>query len=446
MIKKPRLVQLCVLLFVVAAVGLWAQDTVLQGIDRPLRSQDDYPHSSLLIPHSSFPTPSPIITEEALSQPLTEQYIRRYTSPSGIQWLNAVINNGSVYFEYIKEEIARRNLPPELAYLPFVESGFIGTARSRSGAVGIWQFMLNSVPSGMRINEMIDERRDFRKSTIAALNKFEENYRALGDWPLALAAYNAGLGGITRAVQRARTSDYWVICERKEIKTETIHYVPKLVAIAHILANSRKYGVDYWPQTVEWTTIRPVRQASLDVIAAETGTDRNLLYRLNHELLYGITPPDRDYELKVPLSQASMIAAILEREDIKLLLYYRYQVKYGDTLSALSRHYGVSLNLIEQHNPGILNRYLRIGETVIIPAFRETTPYDSGTGSPAPSLSPQATAGIPFTGTHVVERGDTLWSLAIRYRVDPQVLAAQNNMAFNDILSIGKVLKVPIIE
>ena len=429
-----------------AAIGLRAQD-VPQKINRPLRavrSTSPIPaasdHRSTVLQSSH----SLLLIPENLEQPLTRHYIERYTSPTGILWLNTVINNGSIYFPFIRDEITKRNLPPELVYLPFIESGFIGTARSSSGAVGLWQFMLNSIPPGMKVNELLDERRDFRKSTVAALQKLEENFRSLGDWSLALAAYNAGLGGVNRAVQRAGVRDYWVLCTKRELRTETIHYVPKLLAVSYILSRPREFGIDYWPQTIEWTVVKPARQASLDLIASETGTDRNLLHRLNQELLHGITPADSDYELKVPLAQAPMISRILEREDIKLLLYYRYQVKYGDTLSELSRHYGVSLNLIEQHNPGILRRYLKIGETIIIPAFRETMPYIGGT-TPAASSSP-ATAGRSFEGSHVVVRGDTLWSLAIRYGVDPQTLAVQNNMTLNQILSIGKILKVPIME
>ena len=437
-------------MFAGAVGGLWAQDaaspTVIQGAERPLRSQAPASHSPLPTPHSPTTPHSPLLTADALSQPLTVYYIGRYTNPSGIRWLNSVIENGDIYLPYIKSEIARRNLPPELAYLPFIESGYVGTARSRSGAVGLWQFMMNSIPAGMKVNDMVDERRDFRKATVAALNKLEDNYRALGNWPLALAAYNAGLGAVSRAVQQGRTSDYWVLCDRKGLRTETIHYVPKLLAVAHILSRPREFGVNYWPETVEWTTIKPARQASLDILATETGADRNLLRRLNHELLHGITPQDKDYELKLPISHAQAIASVLEREDVRLLLYYQYQIRYGDTLYALAQHYGVSLDLIERHNPGILRRYLQIGETIVIPAYRETAPYSGGTSPAVPPAAAARPVANPFEGTHVVEQGDTLWSLAIRYRVDPQVLAAQNNMRFNDILSIGKVLKVPIME
>jgi membrane-bound lytic murein transglycosylase D len=427
---------------------LWAQavsgNDVPPALDgRPLRTQRADTPSPLSLPHSPLPTPHSLLTAEALNQPLTRYYIERYASSGGITWINSIIANGGVYLPFVKEEIAKRGLPPELAYLPFIESGYLGTARSKSGATGLWQFMMNSIaPYNIKVNELIDERRDFRKSTVAALLKLAENHRTLGNWPLALAAYNAGLGAVSRAVKKANTSDYWLLCDKKEFKNETIHYVPKFLAVAYILSHPRQFGVNYWPETVEWTTVKPGKQVSLDVIARETGLDRSLLYRLNTELLYGITPMDANYELKIPLAQTEALAALLERDDTGLLRYYRYQIQYGDTLSALSRHYSVSVDMIEQYNPGIKSRYLKIGEIVIIPAFREIGPYMGsarGTG-----VSAQQSGA--FTGTHLVAKGDTLWSLAIRYQVDPQVLAEENGMDLNQILSIGKALKVPIIE
>jgi len=403
------------------------------------------PTSSPTLPlNTQHPT---LLTTESLGQPLTVFYIEKYSSVGGIAWINSIIKNGSIYLPYVRDEIVQRGLPPELAYLPFIESGYLGTARSKSGAMGLWQFMMNSIaPFSIKVNDLIDERRDFRKSTAAALQKLTENHRTLGNWPLALAAYNAGLGAVNRAVKKTSTNDYWTLCNKKEFKQETIHYVPKFLAVSYILSRPRQFGIDYWPETVEWITIKPGKQVSLDIIARETGIDRNLLHRLNPELLYGITPADKNYELKIPPAQAQTVASLLERDDIILLRYYRYQIQYGDTLSALSRHYSVSIDMIEQYNPGIAHRYLKIGEVVIIPAFKDIAPYTGASYTGTAGVSAQGQGNGDFKGTHMVSKGDTLWSLAIRYHVDPQVLAGENNMELNQILSIGKVLKVPIIE
>jgi len=434
----------CVLMLVISSSFLLAQTA--DNNTRPLRTQRADTSPPLALLHSPLPTPySLLLTPEALNQPLTKYYIERYSSRGGIEWINSIINNGSIYLPFVKEEIAKRGLPPELAYLPFIESGYLGTARSKSGAMGLWQFMMNSIaPFNIKVNDFIDERRDFRKSTAAALQKLAENYHALDDWPLALAAYNAGLGAVSRTAKGANTKDYWLLCEKKLLKQETIHYVPKFLAVSYILTRPRQFGVNYWPETTEWTTIKPGKQVSLDIIARETGIDRSLLYRLNTELLHGITPMDANYELKIPPAHTETVVALLEKDDTGLLRYYRYQIRYGDTLSALSRHYGVSVDMIDQYNPGIKSRYLKIGETVLIPAFKETGPYTGVASAPAQggALTRQ---GAAFGGTHLVAKGDTLWSLAIRYQVDPQVLAQENGMDLNQILSIGKVLKVPII-
>ena len=407
--------------------------TTVQGSTRPLRSMksDFLPPSnpSLLIPNSS------LLSAEALKQPLVVYYIDRYSNPSGIRWLNAIINNSRIYMPFIKSEIAKRNLPPELAYIPFIESEFIGNARSRSGAVGYWQFMMNSIyPFDIKVNNIIDERKDFRKSTVAALLKFIDNYNAFNDWPMALAAYNAGLGGVRRIAQQAKSNDYWVLSEKKLLKNETIHYVPKLLAVSYIMERPRQFGLDYWPEAVEWTSIKLPRQISLDLLAAETGTDRNLLGLLNMELLQGLSPNDKNYELKVPAAQAEIIIEKLEDKDVVLLQYYRHEIRQGDTVYSISRHYGITQDLIEQHNPGILRRYLKIGEVIRIPALNEISPMQTAQDSRA------------FNGSHVVKEGETLWALGRLYNVDIARLAAENNMQINQILSVGKILKVPIIE
>jgi len=376
-----------------------------------------------------------ILTSSALEQSLTRHYIDLYSSPSGIANLNAVLERGSIYLPFIREEIRRRNLPPELAYLPIVESNFLITARSSSGAVGLWQFMLNSIsPFDIRVTELIDERRDFVKSTIGALAKLEDNYRTLGNWHLALAAYNSGLGEVTRLVQRTGIRDYWELSRRNEFRQETLHYVPKLTAVAFILSQPERYGIIPQDQ-FEWTSVPLRRQVSLDILAEEAGIDRDLLRNLNAQLLHGISPAG-SFSLKVPLAHLESVTNVLERDDINLIRYYYHVVRSGDTLWSLSRHYGVSLNLIEQHNPGISNRYLKIGETITFPAFADAAP------APAPSR-PAVTA--VFNGTHVVARGETLWSLGRRYGVDPQALAEANGMLLDQILHIGRTLKVPII-
>ncbi|MDR0442360.1 MAG: transglycosylase SLT domain-containing protein, partial [Treponema sp.] len=360
-------------LFLITGFMAWAQSDP----GRPLRTVQLHSvqqESPLPTANHQQPANYQLLTASALEQALTQQYIAQYTSPSGIAWLNATLVRGSLYLPFIKKEIAARKLPPELAYLPIIESGFVSTARSRSGAVGLWQFMLNSIsPFNIKVNDYMDERRDFQKSTWGALQKLNDNYKTLGDWPLALAAYNAGLGAVTRTVQRTKVNNYWELCKRKELRPETINYVPKLLAVAYVLSQPRRFGIE-WPEAFEWIAIPLERQVSLEILAAEADVSPELLKALNSELLQGISPVDKNYRLKVPAAQLAQINVVLDREDLKLIYYHRHVIKHGDTLWALSRHYGVHLDTITQHNPDINSSLLKIGDTVIIPASGQIQP------------------------------------------------------------------------
>jgi membrane-bound lytic murein transglycosylase D len=430
-----------ILILLFCSINLtWAQTEE----SRPMRGKIPDP-SLLSLPILSArsssvfaPVANSLITDTALKQPLTQSYIEQYSSPFGIATLNVVLDRGSIYLPFIKAEVARRNMPPELAYLPVIESGFVITARSKSGAVGLWQFMQNSIsPYNIRVTDIVDERRDFEKSTRAALQKLDENYRTLGSWELALAAYNSGLGAINRIVQRTGRRDYWELAKRGDLRQETLHFVPKLIAANYIISQPRKYGINVWHEKIEWTAIPLKRQISIDILADETGVPKEILRGLNAELIHGISPADSGYRLKVPAAYLEKIKSVLESDDFKLLDYHYHIVRYGDTLWSMSRSYGTSVSIIEQHNPGISSRYLKIGETVVIPAFG---------GAPPMVQTVTVTAPSNFTDTYVVQKGETFWSLGRKYGVDPQVLAEANGLKISDILHEGRTIRVPIIN
>ncbi|GHT78992.1 lytic transglycosylase [Spirochaetia bacterium] len=377
---------------------------------------------------------------DGFEQPLTRRYITQYSTGGGLQWLQQVMRRASPYLPFIKGEIEKRKLPPELLYLPVIESSYLSTAVSKSGAMGLWQFMKNSIGGyDIKINDWADERMDFWKSTEGALRKLEDNYKALGDWPLALAAYNAGLGGIQRIVQQSGAKDYWVLSEKKLLRTESIHYVPKLLAVTYILSNPRFFGLELdWSEDPQWQRIRIEKQVDLELLAAEAGIGAAGLKEANRELYFGVTPPS-SYYLKVRGDEAAVVADALSRTGVSLIRYYYHTVKYGDTLSALAQHYGVSVDQIGSANPGVQARYLQIGQRLRIPAFRDSLPETA-------ARTAGASDTLTFTGNHLVKRGETLWSIALAYGVDPEALAAANGMALNDTLREGRSLKTPIRE
>jgi membrane-bound lytic murein transglycosylase D len=349
------------------------------------------------------------------------------------------MDRGGPYIAFIRKEIEERKLPPELIYLPVIESQYLPNALSRSGASGLWQFMKNSIgPFDMKVNDWMDERRDFWKSTQGALRKLEDNYNTLGDWALALAAYNAGLGALSRTMRSSGLRDFWLLSEKKLLKPETIHYVPKLLAVAHILSNPRRFGVaPQWPRDPQWVRVAADRSADLNILAAEAGVEAETLKNANRELSFNVTPPGGNYYLKVPAADADKVAAVLARKDVQLIKYYFHTISSGDTLLALALHYGITVDQILEANPGTQARYLRIGARLLVPAFKDAVPFQK------PRASPE---GLVFDGNHLVKRGESLWSIALAYDVDPEILAQVNGMGLNDILREGRSLKTPIKE
>jgi membrane-bound lytic murein transglycosylase D len=414
------------------AASLWGEAPP----GRPLRLNQYYPLPGTGEEYRPSPRPPSF---PGINEALTQYYIRRYSSPGELAWLRGAMTRGGPYLAFIRREIEARKLPPELLYLPVIESAYLSTAVSSRGAAGLWQFMENSIaPFNMAVNEWVDERMDFWKSTDGALRKLKENYETLGDWPLALAAYNAGMGAVGRTMKQSGIGDYWTLSEKKLLKTETIHYVPKLLAVSHILSNPRQFGLDPgWVEDPAWTRIRVGKAADLEILAREAGIDGDELKRANRELRYGITPPDPEYHLKARAADAPALREVLERPDLALIRYYFHTIQYGDTLSALARHYGVTVEGITEANPGVRAQYLKIGQRLRIPALVEAGPYQ-GRRSVPPAAA--------FEGSHLVKSGETLWSIALIYHTDPETLAEVNGMTLNDILREGRSLKTPILK
>ena len=154
-----------------------------------------------------------LLVEENIDREEVSRWRDKYLQEHRVKFLKDVIARSKEYRLYARKLIREKQLPPELEYLPVIESAYRTSAKSKTGAVGLWQFMPNSVRNYLTLGEYIDERYDPWKSTEAGLAKLKENYDIYGDWALALAAYNCGNGKVKSAISKStdEKKDYWTL-------------------------------------------------------------------------------------------------------------------------------------------------------------------------------------------------------------------------------------------
>jgi membrane-bound lytic murein transglycosylase D len=358
--------------------------------------------------------------------------------------LEAALARMARYRRFVDTCLRDRGLPPELLALPLLESRYLPRAVSRSGAAGLWQIMHNTSGGlGLRSDEWLDERRDFWKSTEAALRKLEEDRRQFGDWYLALAAYNCGSGCLSRLIASSGVRDFWELRARGLLRPETAEFVPAFIALARIVGSPSRFGLcSGWDPSPSWERVRLAQSVDLRLLARALDLDPELLREANAELRYPVTPVyPQGYLLKLPAGLGPQVNALLADPGSRLLEYRYHPLASGDTLYGLSRRYGVALALLEQANAGLDPRRLPLGAVVRIPVV------DRAAATAAAPSPPAASRSAPdFRGTWRVAPGDTLWAIARRHETTPELLAAANGRSLDDLLKPGDTLKVPALE
>ncbi len=305
------------------------------------------------------------------SHPHVQKYIEEYQKPFSVNWLTNVLQAAAPYRSYIRQQLQINGLPACLEYLPVIESEYKTNAKSRSGALGIWQFMENSIAPFLKKNEWIDERLDPWKSTDAAIKKLKDNYKWFNDWELALAAYNYGAGGISRTIKRhGGKNDYWYLVDKKALSKQTEMYVPKFMAVAEIVTNEQLYNLNFPKVTEEdmlkWDEVLVTKSISLTALSNEMKIDTSILKYLNPALLRGRTPPATEYKLRVPKGTGIEVQEIVK--NMQLPTYeHTYTVVKGDTLWGISRRYGITVQDLCDANNIKENGILSIGKTLYVP-------------------------------------------------------------------------------
>ena len=324
-------------------------------------------------------TPLSFISEEEINRPEVESFRKLYLSQKWSALLKAYLESAMEYRLYVRKAVQDAQLPEMLEYLPVVESNYKTNAKSRSGAIGMWQFMANSVWPFLTLNDFVDERLDPWKSTAAALKKLTDNYNYFNDWLLAIGAYNCGVGAMSKAIKKADGNrDFWYLAEKGYLSKQTAEYVPKLIAIADLAINSEYYGIDLPDHKEEFEILENEKNGNFDYItvkkaysinqlAQEMRLDSSTLKRLNPSYVMGMTHPSKESEIRLPLGMKQ--SALDALENISPVEFpIKYKVEAGDSLWSISRRYKTSVQAICELNDIKENAILKIGKILYIPS------------------------------------------------------------------------------
>ncbi|MDG9926829.1 MULTISPECIES: lytic transglycosylase domain-containing protein [unclassified Pseudomonas] len=359
---------------------------------------------------------------------------------SNPSFLENASTRGSLYIHYVVERLEERKMPMELALLPVIESAYNPYAYSRSHAVGLWQF----IPStgrhfNLRQTNWYDGRRDITASTNAALSYLTRLHDMFnGDWLLALAAYNAGEGTVSRAIERNQKlglpTDYWNL----PLPKETQDYVPKLLALSQIVMSPEAYGVALSPIANEPYFQQVASKPGLDLarLAAMVDMEEDELESLNPAFKKGITM-DGPQHLLVPIDKAEQFNASLSlMKPQELVQWQEYRVRAGDNLHSIANRHHLTVNALKDVNK-LSGNNLRVGQVLTIPSAGGREPvralHEQVAKAPPPASHPQR---------YKVKRGDNLWQIANAHGVSLKDLQRWNGLNAGSKLSLGQMLDI----
>ncbi len=347
------------------------------------------------------------------------------------------------YLFHIVEELERRQMPTELALLPFVESAFNPQAVSSAKAAGMWQFMpATGRTFDLKQNLFMDERRDVLESTRAALDYLQKLYGMFDDWHLALAAYNWGEGNVGRAIARNKARGKPTDYDSLTMPEETRYYVPKLQALKNIIANPEVYSAEL-PEIKNHPYFKSVsieRDIDVNLATRLAGISTEDFKALNPSLKHPVILAAGTPQILLPWDNADTFVRNLDQHaNRKLASWTAWVAPRNMKVEDVAKEVGMQAGDLRQANNIPPRMLVRAGSTLVVLRKGELDNDVSEHLAETAQLSLMPEVALRKIIVRA-RKGDTLTRLAARHGVSTSNLAAWNNMNAGARLSSGQRL------
>ena len=364
-------------------------------------------------------------------------FIDAFSGPRKNLFEPGMVRSGR-YVPMVRRIFREEGIPQDLCYLAHIESAFKPNAYSRARAKGLFQFISSTGRSfGLKSDWWVDMRSDPELSARAAARYLKVLYGVYGDWYLSMAEYNGGTR-IRRAWQRSgRKADFWDLARSGQLRRETRNYVPQIIAAIVLHKSPEKYGMTLEREKpLVYETVYLEESLDLRVAARLGGTTLEEMIALNLGLRRMASPPDyANYPLRVPVDVSKTFKVEMAKlPESEKLPWYHHKVRRGETLSTIAARYGASVYGIQKANSMRNPHRISVGQDLMIPGSAVRV---AALDDPPVQRDPDGTRTV-----HRVRRGESLYSIARRYRTDVKSLTTWNSIADPRLIRSGQRLVV----